>query len=429
VHGALLATWDLAGHPVRTVVLLALGVAVVAWAALRLERAPSVSPLALLAVAVLLRALLLPLPPTLSDDVLRYVWDGRALAAGFDPYRLAPEASELEPLRDELWERLPHRQVPTVYPPLALAVFAIASRSPAPILTLKLLLSLADSVGCALLVWLAARLGLPMARAVWYAWNPLVVLEVAGMGHIEGLGVVACLATVALLADRPARHVAAGVAAAAAILAKLVPFVAFPAWVRESPKPFAFAGVALALVAVACAPFLLSGGIPQGHVTFGISWEFNGPFWEPLWRVLDRLGASPAVEGVLDSLKQRWGHADLWNRLYPYNYPQLLAKAALAIPLVLLLPLIWRRQDPVLATGAAFAALLLCSATVYPWYLLWILPWAALARQPAWLLLSATLPLAYLPQFTDLPLMPWIFLGIWTPFFLALLRWPRWSIA
>lgn len=403
--------------------------AAVAWAAIRCERVGAISPLALLAVAVLLRALLLPLPPTLSDDVLRYVWDGRVLSAGFDPYRLAPEATQLEPLRDELWERLPHRQVPTVYPPLALVVFGIASRSPAPILTLKLLLSLADLVGCALLVWLAARLGLPTARAVWYAWNPLVVLEVAGMGHVEGLGVVACLAAVALLADRPARQVAAGVAAAAAILAKLVPFVAFPAWVKQSPRPTVFAGVALVLVTLACAPFLLSGGIPQGHVTFGISWEFNGPFWEPLWRVLDHLDAPLAVESVLDSLKQWWGHAGLWNRLYPYNYPQLQAKAALAVALVLVLPLIWRRQDPVSATGAAFGALLLCSATVYPWYLLWILPWAALARQPAWLLLSATLPLAYLPQFTHLSLMPWIFLGIWSPFFLALLGWPRWSIA
>ncbi len=426
---ALLATWDLAGHPFRTVGLVALGIAGVAWAALRLERAAVVSPLALLSVAVLLRALLLPLPPTLSDDVLRYVWDGRVLSAGFDPYRLAPEAAELEPLRDELWERLPHRQVPTVYPPLALVVFGVASRSPAPILTLKVLLSLADAVGCALLFWLAARRGLPPGRALWYAWNPLVVLEVAGMGHVEGLGVVACLAAVALLADRPARQVAAGVAAAAAILAKLVPFVAFPAWARQSPKPVLFAGVALVLVALACAPFLLAGGIPQGHVTFGISWEFNGPFWEPLWRVLDRLGAPRAVEGLLDGFKERWGHADLWNRFYPYNYPQLLAKAALALPLVFVLPLIWRREDLVLATGAAFGALLLCSATVYPWYLLWILPWAALARQPAWLLLSATLPLAYLPQFTDLSLMPWVFLGIWAPFFLALLRWPRWSIA
>ena len=43
VHGALLATWDLGGHPIRTVALLALGVAAVAWVAIRCERERALS--------------------------------------------------------------------------------------------------------------------------------------------------------------------------------------------------------------------------------------------------------------------------------------------------------------------------------------------------------------------------------------------------
>lgn len=427
VHLALLLTWDLASRPALTVALLVSGVVYLAWAAFRLERLPPIAPVAVVLVAALLRSLLVPIPPTLSDDVLRYVWDGRVLAAGFDPYRLPPTAPELEPLRDALWERLPHRGVATVYPPLALAAFSIASRSPAPVATLKALNALADTVACAILVWLAARRELPSVRTLWYAWNPLVALEVAGMGHVEGLGVVACVAVVALLADHPPRRVSAALAAAAAVLVKLVPFVVLPAWARASRRPLLFAGLTVLLVVLATAPFLIAGGVPSGLVTFGVSWEFNGPFWEPLWRGIDRVDLPRAIERVLDGLKERTGHHEVWNSLYPFNYPQLLAKVLLVPPLLVGLFLAWRGSDPIAATGAAFGALLLCSATVYPWYLLWVLPWAALARQPAWLALSATLPLAYLPDLTGVPLVPWVFLAVWAPFFWTLHRWPRWS--
>jgi len=83
-----------------------------------------------------------------------------------------------------------------------------------------------------------------------------------------------------------------------------------------------------------------------------------------------------------------------------------------------------RESDVVQGTGRLFGAIVLLSATVYPWYLLWVLPWAALDRRLSWLVLSATLPLSYLPQVTDLPLMPWIFLAIWAPY--LILSWVEW---
>jgi len=83
----------------------------------------------------------------------------------------------------------------------------------------------------------------------------------------------------------------------------------------------------------------------------------------------------------------------------------------------------------VIAAGILFGGLPLFSATVYPWYLLWVLPWAALCRQPAWLALAVLAPLSYLPQVTDVPLMPWVFLGVWVPFAALLVARPTWSTA
>src|SRR6266480_2356803 len=54
-----------------------------------------------LAVAALARAIALFAPDTLSDDIYRYVWDGRVQAAGINPYRYVPDDPALAFLRDE----------------------------------------------------------------------------------------------------------------------------------------------------------------------------------------------------------------------------------------------------------------------------------------------------------------------------------------
>lgn len=375
--------------------------------------------------ALLLRLPLLPLPPVLSDDALRYLWDGKVAAAGFNPYALAPADGKLAPLRDEAWRRLPHKEVPTVYPPLAVAAFSIASRLPFPLLAWKLAATAADLLGCWLLLAVARRLGVPEGRTVWYAWSPLVALEVAGMGHVDALGTAAVVGAVLWLLSRPAgpRDAAASATlAAAGALAKLVPLAAFPMWARQSGRPWRFLAMAGGLVAVSGLPVLTAtGGVPPGLVTYGVSWEFNGPLYEPLWRLLAAAGLAPALAGVLDRLKDWTGIYEAWNPLYPYLYPQFLAKLALAAGAGLAVLLSLRERDPVAGTGRLLGRLLLLSATVYPWYLLWVLPWAALRRDAAWLALSGLILLSYVPQHLGVPLMPWVYLAIWGPFWILLL--------
>ena len=136
------------------------------------------------------------------------------------------------------------------------------------------------------------------------------------------------------------------------------------------------------------------------------------------------------MAATLDRLKVRTGRHELWNRFYPLNYPQLLAKLALAAAgAAVLIAVWWRRRGAVEQTGLVFATLILFSATVYPWYVLWLLPWAALCRQPAWLALSATVLVSYWPQFGGGELVPWAYLMIWAPFLLLLLRFPAWRLA
>jgi hypothetical protein len=412
----LLLVFDLAHHVALTLALLGAAFLGLLFVAPRLEAARVPAGGAVLLGALLLRLPLLPLPPTLSDDLLRYLWDGKVAAAGMNPYALAPEAETLTPLRDEIWRRLPHKEVPTVYPPLSLAAFSIAIRLPFPMLAWKLIATGADLAACWLLLLVAGRLGLPAGRTAWYAWNPLVALEVAGMGHVDALGVAAVAAAVLLLLPPP-RPLPAGTAAAAGILAKLAPLAALPMWARQSGRPGSFLAAGLGLAAVAALPVAIAtGGVPPGLVAYGGSWEFDGPLFEPLWRLLAALHAAPALAHGLDRLKELTGIYQGLNPIYPYLYPQFLAKLLLAAGMAAAVLLSLRERDPVAGTGRLFGRLLLCSATVYPWYLLWVLPWAALRRDAAWLALSALVLLSYLPQFAGVALWPWVYLGVWGPF-------------
>lgn len=423
-HLGLLLVFDLAHHPVLTLTLLGSASVGLFLAARRLDALPRMSQTprpgpAILLGACLLRLLLLPLPATLSDDALRYLWDGNVARAGFNPYALPPESPELAPLRTATGQRTPHADVPTVYPPLAITAFSIATLLPLPLLAWKALVTAADLGACALLLALARRRGLPPGRTVWYAWNPLVCLEVAGMGHVDALGVAAVLGAVLCLTAKDGRTapLKGAALAAAGVLAKLAPLAAVPMWSRQSRRPLAFLAASLGLTGIAFLPVLTAtSGIPPGLIRYGVSWEFNGPVYEPLWRLLDRTGAAPFAARGLGQVESWTGIHYGLDFLYPLLYPQLLAKGVLGLGMLAAVAASLRERDPLAGTGRLFGRLLLLSATVYPWYLLWVLPWAALERRASWLLLAALIPLSYLPKIAGVPLMPWVFLVIWVPF-------------
>jgi len=74
----------------------------------------------ILVAAAAMRLALAVHAPALSNDVYRYVWDGRVQAHGINPYRYAPADGALAPLRDRvIYDHVSRRGVPTIYPPVA----------------------------------------------------------------------------------------------------------------------------------------------------------------------------------------------------------------------------------------------------------------------------------------------------------------------
>lgn len=134
--------------------------------------------------------------PQLSDDFYRFLWDGQIWSSGIHPYLFTPQAlSESEQLNEFTRNLYPHLNSPnyfTVYPPLNQILFALPAIVKSDdlmvnVLLLKLPIFMAEIGTILLLPKLLSAFSIGIKRATWYILNPLVIVELSGNGHFEGV--------------------------------------------------------------------------------------------------------------------------------------------------------------------------------------------------------------------------------------------------
>ena len=388
-----------ASLPRHLLLYVAAGFAWLAASLVVLRLPTSRAQLAIVAlVALALRVPAWLTPPTHSDDVHRYLWDGRVQRAGINPYRWAPDAPELTALRDDGWGRINNRALPTIYPPLAEAAFAAAPSLGA----WKLVVALGD-LGVALLLYMGLA---DRRRLVLWAWSPLVVLELGVNAHVDALGIALLVAS--LLAWQRGRTSAAGALVAAAAAVKLLPVVALVGMRRRRTLLVA-AVVALALAI----PYATAGPRMAGSLgEYGRRWRVNDGAYALLYAGAERLVAHSRFAGRYDMAASprlaRLVTGRDRDTLFPDEVASFVARAwAGAIFLAVVAWALWRRLSAIRLTEAAIGAFVLLTPALHPWYALWLLPLVAVGGSPAWLVLALLVPLGYLPLDGWLAGGPW----------------------
>jgi alpha-1,6-mannosyltransferase len=319
-----------------------------------------------LSVAAILRVIFLPADPVLSDDVFRYVWDGRVQHAGTNPYLYSPDDSRLSRVRQEIpgiYAGINNKDIPTIYPPLMELFFWAATSISASLLWMKALFTLLDLALVIVLARLLAELGRPPLAALVYAWSPLPVVEVAGSGHNDVAAVLfLVLALLVFQKGEKRRAVSSSLVASASGLAKLGGFAMLPFFARAS-RLRAFSAAALLTILVTL-PYVSAGGLAlRGLREYALRWRANDSLFHILF----------VLTGSLSKAKL----------------------AAAAVLFALALALLWRKTPPLRAAFWIFGAILLLAPTVHPWYLLWMAPLLAIFPHPAWLFLEASIALSY----------------------------------
>jgi len=371
----------------------------------------------LLLAGALLRATLLFRPPELSDDARRYAWDARVASAGISPYAHAPSDPEVARLAPPGSAALPHADVRTVYPPVAQAAFRAARMLGEGPLPLKAIFAAADLS----IVALVRALGGPGAgfAAALYAFHPLPVTESAGEGHLDSLGVALLLASLVYASGRgPGR---AGVTFALSVMTKYVALFAALPFLRRGR--WRFAAAALLAGSALWVAASKAGVSPWGGLSdYAQRWEFNSVAYPALESFFGATGAPERAKAAFSA----WEGRPAWAEpAFAYFYAGFFARAALALFAAAALGAIaWRIRDLETAVFASLATLLLLSPTLHPWYLLWVLPFAARSRNAAFLYLctAAVLSYAFLYPVARLPRSA-IYVLEYVPF-AALLLWP-----
>ncbi len=292
-----------------------------------------------LALAALWRIPFLMMPVGSDDDTHRYLWDGRVQRLGYNPYIVIPADPAVAVLHTPETRGLNHPELPSPYPAGAQLFFRAVTAIHESIFAFKIAFVVCDFAIVLLLLDMLRRSGQGEHWVLAYAWHPLLATNVAGSGHIDILGVLLLVASAAAL-GRGWRLMAA-IAFGLAVSVKFLPIVLIPLyWRRVRLRDGLLAALVFALLYV---PFLEHGRIPTGSLnTYVKSFRFN----DPVFAMLERVAS-----------------------------PQIIAGLALLAGLV---AAGWLRSKPVSGSmdkwAWPMAALLVCAPVVYPWYLLWLLP-------------------------------------------------------
>jgi hypothetical protein len=338
--------------------------------------------------SILLRVLLLPAAS--SDDLNRYLWEGKLVNSGISPYAQTADAEQLKHLRDGYWFAMNHKDKPTAYPPLTELTFAAVTFFAYTPWVFKALFVLADLATLAAILALLKRRGLASAYSGFYAFNPVVLVAFAGEAHFDSLMLAALVWALWAYEVGRVKLAVALVSISTGIKWITLPLIPFFAGKRL----FASGLISIAMLLLPALFFWESlPALFAGLFEFGGTRSFNGPIYDLLLRGLElpRSICSGLVMLVLAAVV-------LWRWF-------------------------WRERAPVDAhIRWILGSLIVLSPTVHFWYLAWILPFVCLRPSLPWLTFSLTGGVYfYVWMNPDWGLSVPQQVVFWGPFFVALL--------
>jgi len=332
--------------------------------ALRSEEIDRLTLYAIFLLTTVMQGILVFTRPTLSDDMYRYVWDGRVQAQGISPYRYPPNAPELTSLRDSnIYPNINRKNVVTVYPPAAeTAYFLLWRILPDNVHWFQVAMATGGLLAAILLVGLLKDLGYSPARALIFLWSPLLIFETAHAAHVDGLVVPFLVG--AWWARVREKDVLTGFLLGVATAMKFYPALLFPFLWRPQDRKGRWMTLLTfaATIILFYTPYLFSSGkLVLGYLPNYFQEKFNvSPFVSILNHTLNDFKQSVPNPLALFSIGILFVMA-LWCVLHPAKDGEnALRRCIMPIGIVTLF-----------------------SQNLFSWYMVWLLPLTAIFLQPS----------------------------------------------
>jgi len=357
------------------------------WISFRLVRGSALPLAFIIGAGIVCRITLWFSEPILENDFWRYLWDGRVLAHGVNPYLYAPLDPALDFLSTSYRNLIGWPKFGTIYPPLSELIFAATHfLAPDSVLGLKVVLTAFDvATGIILMRWLADR-GENKSWSALYFLNPLVLKEISNSAHLDSIVVFFSLAALYLFIEKPKYHLLSWITLALATSAKLYPLVLVPLFARLDARWKRHLVVFTAVFIALYLPFIGAGTkLFGGTEAYAKYWIFNAGIFQVTTLLLNSiLSQIPIFE------------ASFWKEILHNDYP-----AKLLLGVAFITALIYKvrslKTNDELAASALWVLglLLLISPVVDPWYVLWVLPLACLLKSVPWLAFSFLVVASY----------------------------------
>jgi len=327
---------------------------------------------AIIIFALMFRITLLPATP--SDDIYRYLWEGKLQLNGINPYSHPPESSSLEYLRDGFFSDINHKHLSTIYPPLTLMVFAIADYVSHTIISMKSVFLIFDILSIFILLRFLRVMGKDPLNVLTYAWSPLILISFAARGHCDSLQIFLVILALYLCAMR--KNLRTVVSIGLAAMSKFIFIIIAPFLIPG--KKLRYVIVLCSVIAVLYLPYMSAGkGLFSTLLHFGTQYHFND---SAHFLIFCLCIGSPLASKIITAL--------IFGAVLLFLYKKYLH---------FLITDNNRNKGNVemnnFVLNYAFVAIgtfLVLTPTLHPWYLTWIVPFLCFNKNRAWLVLTGT---------------------------------------
>ena len=300
-------------------------------------------PILIIMTGIIFRVTLIPSIPATSPDVYRYIWEGKVITNGFNPYQQPPDDPQLSHLKSETWGKVGFKNMPSIYPPLAQTAFVVGyliSGDASNVWGIKLVYLLCEIITLIFLLKLLHLKRVNPGYIVLYAWMPVPVMEYFINAHIDVVGITFLI--LFLYYMEKGKFNLSALFFALSFLSKFYPLMLFPLLIKKTgiKKLIPLSLIFLMITILFYLPFITKDFAIKNALSIYLSrWEFNGSIYN-LIKIFSNGQSARIICGIL----------------------LLITIGIISI----------RYQDFIKGSFGVLLSFIIFASTVYPWYLGWM---------------------------------------------------------